>query len=78
MKRGVLASQLRMGGGYNGSELNQQSTLMLMLLCLSKLIIQDRAPPPIPPHARRVEDLPLQLLAKEIDDELLRLSSHPH
>ena len=36
------ASQL---GEHNGSELNQQSALMLMLLCLFKLIIKDRAPP---------------------------------
>lgn len=35
------ASQL---GEHNGCELNQQSTLMLMLLCLFKLIIKDRAP----------------------------------
>lgn len=40
------ASQL---GEHNGSELNQQSTLMLTLLCLFKLIIKDRAPPPPPP-----------------------------
>lgn len=39
------ASQL---GEHNGSELNQQSTLMLTLLCLFKLIIKDRAPPPPP------------------------------
>lgn len=68
------ASQL---GEHNGSELNQQSTLMLTLLCLFKLIIKDRAPPP-PLHARRAENLSLQHLAKEIDDELLRLSSHPY
>lgn len=31
-------------GEHNGSKLNQQSTLMLMLLCLFKLIIKDMAP----------------------------------
>ena len=29
------------------------------------------------PHARRAENMSPQCLAKEIDDELLRLSSHP-
>lgn len=41
-------------GEHNGSELNQQSTLMLMLLCLFKLIIKDRAPPLPMPKERRI------------------------
>lgn len=45
------ASQL---GEHNGSELNQQSTLMLMLPCLFKLIIKDRAPPLRMPEERRI------------------------
>lgn len=47
-------------GQPNRCELNQQSTLMLMLLCLFKLIIKDRAAPPPPPHARAAENLSLQ------------------
>lgn len=61
-------------GEYNGFELNQQSALALMLPCLFKLIIQDRAPPT---HAGGAGNVSLQSFAREIDDGLLRLSSRP-
>lgn len=60
----------------NSCQVNQQPAVMLMLLCLFKLIIKDRATPPLP--ANPAENFSLQRLASKSDDELPRLLSRPH